>query len=270
LTPVTPILNDSYKYKFGGEEYQDEFDINTYDFGARNYDPALGRWMNIDPLAANYLSMSPYHYSYNNPIRFIDPDGRKIVDKNGNEVEVEVNEDKDGNKTASYTFAEETKKSVIRKFNRNAGKAINSLINTEKGNELVNGAIESVDNISINLSSESPKDRLAQSKSTLIREDDEGNLLSKDIEVTIFTGSIRGLTDSPDFNDTEQKDLVKKRTQNIKNLWKKNKNSFIQKIAAATGHELYHTVFERAVPPSVSEHQKAYDAEEIILKEFGN
>ena len=39
------------QYKFGGKEYQDEFDLNTYDFGARNYDPALGRWMNIDTLA---------------------------------------------------------------------------------------------------------------------------------------------------------------------------------------------------------------------------
>ena len=51
ITPVDSHVGDNYKYKFGGKEYQDEFDINSYDFGARNYDPALGRWMNIDPLA---------------------------------------------------------------------------------------------------------------------------------------------------------------------------------------------------------------------------
>ncbi len=63
------------RWKFGGKEYDQNFDINTYDFGARNYDPALGRWMNIDPLAEDMRRHSPYNYAFNNPIYFIDPDG---------------------------------------------------------------------------------------------------------------------------------------------------------------------------------------------------
>ncbi|MCB0743809.1 MAG: hypothetical protein KDC67_07895, partial [Ignavibacteriae bacterium] len=64
-----PFIDHIDKYKpacrrgrFGGKEYQDEFDINTYDFGARNYDPALARWMNIDPLAEAMRRHSPYNY----------------------------------------------------------------------------------------------------------------------------------------------------------------------------------------------------------------
>ena len=50
--------------------------LNTYDYGARQHDPILGRWDRIDPLCEKYYSTSPYVYCANNPVRFIDPDGR--------------------------------------------------------------------------------------------------------------------------------------------------------------------------------------------------
>jgi RHS repeat-associated protein len=60
------------KFKFGGKELSEELGLNTYDFGARNYDPYLGRWMNIDPMAEFMRSQSPYNYGFNNPIYFSD------------------------------------------------------------------------------------------------------------------------------------------------------------------------------------------------------
>nr|WP_315218679.1 RHS repeat-associated core domain-containing protein [uncultured Flavobacterium sp.] len=71
-------LQANYKYKYNGKELQDELGLNFYDYGARNYDPALGRWMNIDPLAEKYYNFTPYNYAVNNPVFFVDPDGRDL------------------------------------------------------------------------------------------------------------------------------------------------------------------------------------------------
>lgn len=68
----------AYQYKYNGFEYQDELGLGWYDYGARNYDPALGRWMNIDPLAGKWNSYSPYNYTLNNPVNFIDPNGEDV------------------------------------------------------------------------------------------------------------------------------------------------------------------------------------------------
>ncbi len=75
--PIASVTNP-YRYKYNGKELQDELGLNMYDYGARNYDPAIGRWMNIDPLAEKYFGATLYNYVLNNPINAIDPDGMDV------------------------------------------------------------------------------------------------------------------------------------------------------------------------------------------------
>lgn len=76
---LAPILIDDvrgeYNYKYNSKEYQDELGLNVYDYQNRTYDPATGRWWQMDPLAENGRRWSPYNYAMNNPVYFIDPDG---------------------------------------------------------------------------------------------------------------------------------------------------------------------------------------------------
>jgi len=64
------------KYKYNGKEYNDDFALGLYDYGARWYDPVAGRWGQVDPKADKLLSWNPYNFSLNNPIFYVDPDGR--------------------------------------------------------------------------------------------------------------------------------------------------------------------------------------------------
>jgi RHS repeat-associated protein len=74
---VVTSTNPAQKYKYNGKEFQDELGLNMYDYGARMYDPALGRWFVNDKLADDEMQIdkSPYAYSWNSPVSLNDPDG---------------------------------------------------------------------------------------------------------------------------------------------------------------------------------------------------
>ena len=63
------------RYKYSGKELNEELGLDWYDYGARNYDPTISRWVNVDPLAELSFNLTPYRFAGNNPVLFQDNNG---------------------------------------------------------------------------------------------------------------------------------------------------------------------------------------------------
>ena len=77
------LNGDFQSYKYNGKELERQIGFDIYDYGARRYDAATCRFTTMDPLAEKYYSTSPYAYCVNNPMRYVDLDGKVVVIANG-------------------------------------------------------------------------------------------------------------------------------------------------------------------------------------------
>ena len=81
LDYATPGIKGLNQYQFNGKERQNDLGLGWSDYGARFYDPARGPvWYGLDPLTEEMRRWSPYAFSFDNALRFLDPDGMKALD----------------------------------------------------------------------------------------------------------------------------------------------------------------------------------------------
>ena len=126
----TPLaISNTNRYLYNGKELQDEtfaggVRLGWYDYGARFYDPQLGRFHTVDPLASKFPNWSPYVYCNNNPIIMVDPDGRSgevVIDKQNRTVTVTSNLILYGS-AGSAALAKSTAGDIQKQWNAAGGK----------------------------------------------------------------------------------------------------------------------------------------------------
>ena len=78
-------------YKYCGKYLDRKHGLDLYDYGARLYDPAAAFWTSPDPLCEKYYNISPYAFCNNNPVTFIDPDGRDWYKDTDNTFRYDIN-----------------------------------------------------------------------------------------------------------------------------------------------------------------------------------
>jgi RHS repeat-associated protein len=212
------------KYKFNGKELQTTGNTGFLDYGARMYDDVIGRWSVMDPMVDKYYNFSAYTYVANNPIKHLDPDGKKIVDsKAAQRIEKAMIKSETGltqwksmvnaKYPISFTISDEEKAT----YNKQGEKSY--LLGVTNKNVAVdkNGKIQKINSI----------------------------------EIVVYEGSIKSYVSENLQNKDEMQELYK------------NVNRDDDRIAAVAGHESVHSTDKENIQQSYDNKTKhtKYDVE---------
>ena len=187
---------------------------------ARHYHSDLSLWLSVDPMANKYPGVSPYTYCGDNPVRLVDPDGRTIVDPNGEVCYTE----QDG---WLPNAPEDTKRIG------------NALLQTRTGQEQFHKMVRSDIYVSLHISQDEKfymGGRLNGVTFHILEPDQEGNVSTLDnrASITIYEGSIKAFMDcSSSPNQFSTKTIAALCAPNV---------TLDQFIAAIAGHEIEHAI----------------------------
>ena len=236
-------------YKYNGKELDAKNGLNWYDYGARMYDPVLGKFTSLDPLTEKYYSWSPYTYCANNPVRHIDPSGEKIVDVNGNIIYTKEN-----------GWSANAPQDAVRLGN--------AMLKTSIGKTQFYKMIDSEHSITLNINPNEKIEEAAKGirKYTLgqARKNIENGEL-KSVDIIVYEGTLESYLEK---STTPKSDLYRVSTQNLD-----------EAIGAVAAHESVHATdkdnirnsYENAVKGTSHEVEKLpNEVERATLRELFN
>ena len=192
----------SGSHPFGDGKNDDDNDIFGDDEGVRYYDARASVWLGVDALSEKYPSISPYSYTANNPIRFVEVDGRYFAGTNGKPVTVKVR--RDGSITLSKNASGDLKRmanlitksksktamAMFKKVAENKTKVNFKIVEEKVDNNLL-GLHQAHDKDGKALSWEVDSDGIGKFEGILSYiTGEKGNTLYKEASITIFEGNI--------------------------------------------------------------------------------
>jgi len=148
LSTTTGVPN---RYRYNGKELHDELGLGWYDYGARMYDPSVGRFTTIDRFSEKYLDMTAYQYAANNPVLFIDVNGDSIkINYEGNDILYQDGKLYDSNRNEYRGEGVKVKKDGSIKYKgflKKSFNALNKIATTKAGAAMIDALETSEQNV---------------------------------------------------------------------------------------------------------------------------